>query len=63
MKELEEFINKDKQKKYLEIFMILEEIARKEDIISFTYDKNYLTVQIGLNDYYRIWFNEEVKKC
>lgn len=63
MKELEEFINKDKQKKYLEIFMILEEIARKEDIISFTYDQNYLTVQIGLNDYYRIWFNEEVKKC
>lgn len=63
MKELEEFINKDKQKKYLEIFMILEEIARKEDIISFSYDKNYLTVQIGLNDYYRIWFNEEVKKC
>lgn len=63
MKELEEFINKDKQKKYLEIFMILEEIARKENIISFTYDQNYLTVQIGLNDYYRIWFKEEVKKC
>ena len=63
MKEIYQFINKEKQKKYLEIFMILDEIARKEDIISFTYSKDILTVQIGLNDYYRIWFNEEVKKC
>lgn len=63
MNELIEFINKEKQKKYLELFMILEEIARKEDIISFTYSKDLLTVQIGINDYYRIWFNEEVKKC
>ena len=63
MKELYQFINKDKQKKYLEIFMILDEIARKEDIISFNFSKDILTVQIGINDYYRIWFNEEVKKC
>lgn len=63
MNELIEFINKEKQKKYLELFMILEEIARKEDIISFAYSKDLLTVQIGINDYYRIWFNEEVKKC
>ena len=49
--------------KYLEIFMILDEIARKEDIISFNFSKDILTVQIGINDYYRIWFNEEVKKC
>lgn len=63
MKELYQFINKEKQKKYLEIFMILDEIARKEDIISFNFSKDILTVQIGLNDYYRIWFNEEVKKC
>lgn len=63
MKELKDFINKEKQKKYLELFMILEEIARTEDIISFTYSKDLLTVQIGLNDYYRIWINEEVKKC
>ena len=63
MKELKDFINKEKQKKYLELFMILEEIARSYDIISFTYSKDLLTVQIGLNDYYRIWINEEVKKC
>ena len=63
MNELVEFINKEKQKKWLEIFMILDEIARKEDIISFTFHKDLLTVQIGVNDYYRIWFKEEVKKC
>ena len=63
MEELVEFINKEKQKKYLELFLILDEIARKEDIISFTYTKDLLTVQIGVNDYYRIWFKEEVKKC
>jgi hypothetical protein len=63
MKELYQFINKEKQKKYLEIFMILDEIARKENIISFNFSKDILTVQIGINDYYRIWFNEEVKKC
>lgn len=63
MKELYQFINKEKQKKYLEIFMILDEIARKEDIISFNFSKDILTVQIGINDYYRIWFDEEVKKC
>ena len=55
MKELYQFINKEKQKKYLEIFMILDEIARKEDIISFNFSKDILTVQIGINDYYRIW--------
>lgn len=63
MKELYQFINKEKQKKYLEIFMILDEISRKEDIISFTYSKDILMVQIGSNDYYRIWLNKEVKKC
>lgn len=61
MKEIYQFINKEKQKKYLEIFMILDEISRKEDIISFNYENNYLIVQIGKNDYYRILFNEEVK--
>ena len=63
MKEIYQFINKEKQKKYLEILMILDEISRKEDIISFNYENNYLIVQIGKNDYYRILFNEEVKKC
>lgn len=63
MEELIDFVNKEKQKKYLEIFLILDEIARKEDIISFNFSKDILTVQIGINDYYRIWINEEVKKC
>lgn len=58
MKEIINFINKDKQKKYLEIFMILDQIARKEDIISFTYYENELLVQIGENDYYRINMKE-----
>lgn len=62
MKELERFINKDRQKIYLEIFMILDELSRKEDIISFTYDKNYLIVRTGVNDYIRILL-KEVKEC
>lgn len=62
MKDMIRFINKDKQKKYLELFMILDEIARKEDIISFTYENNYLMVRVGVNDYYRINM-EEVIKC
>lgn len=62
MKDMINFINKDKQKKYLELFMILDEIARKEDIISFTYENNYLLVRVGVNDYYRINM-EEVIKC
>lgn len=62
MKELERYLYKDRQKIYLEIFMILDELSRKEDIISFTYDKNYLIVRIGVNDYIRILL-KEVKKC
>lgn len=54
MKELERFIEKEKQKKFLELFMILTELNKTEDIISFTYNKNYLIVQTGVNDYYRI---------
>ena len=62
MKELERFIEKDKQKRFLELFMILTELNKKEDIISFTYNKNYLTVQTGVNDYYRIHLkSKEVK--
>lgn len=60
MKELERFINKERQKIYLEIFMILEELARKENIISFTYDHDYLMVRTGVNDYYRIKMIKEV---
>lgn len=62
MKELKDFLNKDRQKTYLEIFMILDQLSRKEDIISFTYDKDYLIVKTGVNDYYRIKM-EEVNKC
>ena len=58
MNELERYINKEKQKKWLEIFMILTEINKKEDIISFSYNKDYLLVQIGLKDYYRISLKE-----
>lgn len=58
MKEIINFLRKDKQKIYLEIFMILDQISRKEDIISFTYDKHYLMVQTGVNDYYRIFMKE-----
>ena len=62
MKELERYLYKDRQKIYLEIFMILDELSRKEDILSFTYDKNYLIVKTGVNDYIRIIL-KEVKEC
>jgi hypothetical protein len=62
VKELERFINKEKQKKWLDLFMIITELNKTEDIISFTYDKNYLVVQVGVNDYYRIHLkSKEVK--
>lgn len=62
MEELERFLQKEKHKKFLELFMIIEEISKTEDIISFTYNKNYLIVQIGVNDYYRIHLkSKEVK--
>ena len=58
MKELERFINKEKQKKWLDLFMMITELNKTEDIISFTYNKDYLIVQIGVNDYYRIKLKE-----
>lgn len=58
MKELERFINKEKQKKWLDLFMMITELNKTEDIISFTYIKDYLLVQIGVNDYYRINLKE-----
>ena len=62
MKELVNFIEKGKQEKFLELFMILTELNKTEDIISFTYNKYYLTIQTGVNDYYRIHLtNKEVK--
>ena len=62
MNELRKFLYKDNQKKYLEIFMILDELSRKENIISFSYSDNYLIVRVGLNDYYRINL-KEVNEC
>ena len=62
MKELVNFIEKGKQERFLELFMILTELNKTEDIISFTYDKYYLTVRTGVNDYYRIHLtSKEVK--
>lgn len=58
IKEIKSFIEKEKQKKWLEIFMILTEINKKEDIISFSYDKDYLLIRTGLKDYYRIDLKE-----
>ena len=58
MNEIVRFINKLKQQEFLEIFMILTELSEKEDIISFTYNKDYLIVQTGVNDYYRIDLKE-----
>ena len=62
MNELKNFLYKDNQKKYLEIFLILDELSRKENIISFSYSDNYLFVRVGLNDYYRINL-KEVNEC
>ena len=63
IKEIIRYLNKENQKLYLEIFMILDEISRKENIISFNYDYNYLMIQVGINDYYRIRIKKEVNKC
>lgn len=57
-KEIKKFIEKDNQKKWLELFMILDEISQTEDIISFTYDKDHLLVQVGVSEYYRIKLKE-----
>lgn len=54
MKELEMFVNKEKQKKFLEVFMILDEISKENDILSFEYSKGFLTVEVKPKEYYRI---------
>lgn len=61
MKELIRFINKEKHKKLLEIFMIIEEISKTEDIISFKYENNVLHIRTGLKDLYRIEMESGVK--
>ena len=63
MKELKKYIEKEIQSRYLEIYLILCELSKKENIISFTYDHDYLMVRTGVNDYYRIKMVKEVNKC
>lgn len=55
---VKEEVKRNSQKKLFDIFMILDEISQKKNIISFTYNKPYLLVQIGVNDYYRINLKE-----
>ena len=62
LKYIGKMLQKVKQKEYLELFMILDQISRKNDILSFTYDRYYLIVQTGVNDYIRILL-KEVKEC
>lgn len=60
MEEIIRFLQKEKHKKFLELFMILEEISRTEDIISFSYSNDMLMVKTGEKEYYRIKINKEV---
>ncbi len=62
LKYVSKLLRKVKQKEYLEIFMIIDQIARKNNIISFSYDGQFLMVQTGLNDYIRVKL-KEVKEC
>ena len=57
-KDFRDFINKDRQKIYFDLYMILTDLSTRNDIISFSYTKPYLMVQVGLNDYYRIKIKE-----
>lgn len=62
-KYIDEEINKEKHKKLLEIFMILDEINKTKNIISFTYNENYLTVQTKVDEYYRIHLKDKKRRC
>ena len=61
MDELIRFIQKEKHQKLLEIFMILDEISKKEDILSFEYKKPFLMVKIKPNEYIRVKIKEDKK--
>lgn len=63
MDEIVRFLRKEKHKKFLELFMILDEISKTEDIIAFSYSDNYFMVKTGDKEYYRIKFNKEVISC
>ena len=54
MDELIRFIQKEKHQKLLELFMILDEINKKQDIVSFSYKENMLEVKTTDLDYYKI---------
>ena len=62
MDEIIRFIQKEKHKKFLEIFMILDQIMKKSDIISFDYNDNLLQVKTNSNDLYKIKIIEEEKR-
>ena len=59
-KEILRFFRKEKHKRILELFMILDEISKTEDIISFSYTDNILMVKTGTKDYYRVKIEKEV---
>ena len=60
MDEIIRFFQKEKHKKFLELFMILDEISQKEDIISFSYENDCFMVRTSEKDYYRIKLDKEV---
>lgn len=62
MDELIRFIQKEKHQKLFELFMIIDEISKKEDILSFNYKKPFLMVEIQPNYYLRIKIKEDKKK-
>lgn len=55
---IKEELRKNKHKEYLEISMILEQISKEKNIISFDYKKPYLLVRVGYKDYYKIELKE-----
>lgn len=57
---MKKYIEKEIQRKYFEIYLILAELSKTENIISFSFDHNYLMVRTGVNDYYRIKMELEV---
>ena len=59
MNEIIRFFQKEKHKKFLELFMILDEISKTEDIISFSYSENCFMVKTGAKEYYRIKIESE----
>ena len=59
--ELLRFIHKEKHQKLLEIFMIIDEISKNEDILSFQYKKQFVWVEIKKNEFIRVRIKENKK--